>query len=77
MPAPERPRRASSPSSRLANAGTEGPVGRPRNGHGAISTRGSLRIRLTFQPVPGLRMNARSPTTAMLTGVPIGVASRR
>jgi hypothetical protein len=34
-------------------------------------------MRLTLWPVPGLRTKPRSPWTAMLTGVPTGVPSRR
>ena len=37
---------------------------------------GLLRIRFNFQAVSQVRTKARSPSTAMLTGVPTGVTSR-
>lgn len=73
-----RPARAdSSPARILAQAGIDGPVGRPRAVHGAMVTARLFRIRFTFPAESQLRMNARSPSTTMLTGVLTGVPSRR
>jgi hypothetical protein len=54
-----------------------GPVGRPRAVHGAMVTSGVFRMRFTFPALSQLRMYARLPSTAMLTGVLTGVPSRR
>ena len=78
LPARRRPARAdSSPVRILARAGIAGPIGRPRAVHGAIVTSGLFRMRFTFPAVAQVRMNARSPSTAILTGVFTGVPSRR
>jgi hypothetical protein len=54
-----------------------GPCGSPRNVEGATSTSGLRPMRLTIHAASKERVNARSPSTAMLTGVPTGVPSWR
>lgn len=53
-----------------------GPCGSPLNVDGA-TTSGFRAMRLTFHAASNDRMNAWSPSTAMVTGVPTGVPSRR
>jgi hypothetical protein len=78
LPARRRPARAdSAPLRILAWAGIDGPVGRPRTVLGAMVTSGLFRMRFAFPAVSQVRMNARVPSTAMLTGVCTGVPSRR
>ncbi len=73
-----RPARADSwPVRILALAVIGAPVGRPRLVQGAMVTSGLFRMRFTFPALSQLRMKARSPSTAMLTGVLTGVPSRR
>lgn len=68
---------ALAPSRRLARALMPGPVGVPRAVDGATSMTGLRPIRLVFPAFSKLRTTARSPSTAMLTGVPTGRPSRR
>lgn len=68
---------ASAPSRRLARALMPGPVGVPRAVDGATSMTGLRPIRLVFPAFSKLRTTARSPSTAMLTGVPTGRPPRR
>ena len=53
-----------------------GPVGLPRTVDGATRTRGLRRRRLVFHALSYERKKARSPSKAMLTGVPTAVPSR-
>jgi len=55
----------------------DGPMGRPRSVEGAISTSGLRRMRFIFPALSKVRTKAWLPSTAMVTGVPTGVPSRR
>jgi len=53
------------------------PVTRPRRVHGAMVTWWSRRIRFSLPEGSNVRMKATLPATAMCTGVPTAVPSRR